>query len=64
MLEGLITVIGGSLLGVIGWAFTLSSRVSVLEADKVSLKELLDSKLQNIAERLVRIEGKIDHQQS
>jgi hypothetical protein len=62
MIEIILGVIGTGLLGVFGWAFTLNGRVAVLEADKVSLRELLDSKLQNITDRLQRIESKIDHQ--
>ena len=63
MLEVLISIVGMGLLGVIGWAFTLNSRVSVLEADKVSLKELIDSKLDNITTRLDRIERKLDKEE-
>jgi hypothetical protein len=62
MVEAVISVIGAGLLGVIAWAFTLHSRVAVLEADKTSLRELVDAKLQNITERLARIEAKLDHQ--
>jgi hypothetical protein len=60
MLEAIITVIGSGLLAVVGWAFTLNGRVAVLEADKVSLKELLDVRLENISMRLARIEAKLD----
>ena len=67
MIEALISVIGAALLAVIGWAVHLTSRVSVLEADKSSLKELLEAKLEiilvesrNLASRLARIEAKLD----
>lgn len=60
MLEAIISIIGAGLLGVFAWAFNLHSRVAVLEADKISLKELLDAKLENITLRLDRIEKKLD----
>lgn len=67
MLSAVVGVIGAALLAVIGWAFNLQSRVSVLEADKVSLRELLDAKLESISGqiagatvRLDRIERKLD----
>lgn len=60
MLEAIVGIIGTFLLGTIGWAFTLNSRVAVLEADKISLKELLTSQLIDIKERLSHIETKID----
>ena len=62
MIEAFIGVIGAGVLGVAAWAFTLNSRVAVLEADKISLKELLDEKLQNITDRLMRIETKLDRE--
>lgn len=60
MLETAIGIIGAGLLGVFGWAFQLNSRVAVLEADKVSLKELIELRLVDITRRLDRIEEKID----
>jgi len=60
MLSAIVGIIGSALLGVIAWAFNLHSRVSVLEADKVSMRELLDAKLENITIRLDRIERKLD----
>jgi hypothetical protein len=60
MLETAIGVIGTALLGVIAWAVRINSDVSVLKADKVSLKELLDVRLENISMRLDRIEQKLD----
>ena len=70
MLSALVGIIGTALLGVIGWAFSLQSRVSVLEADKVSLRELLDAKLENISGQVVgvtirldRIERKLDREE-
>ena len=67
MLETIISVIGTGLLGVAAWAFNLQSRVAVLEEHKTQavdretiLKELIDVKLENISERLKRIEFKLD----
>lgn len=60
MLETIVGIIGAAVLAVIGWAVALSSRVAVLEADKISLKELLDAKLENITVRLARIESMLD----
>lgn len=62
MIEAIVTVMGSTLLLVIGWAFTLSNRVSVLEADKTSMRELIDAKLDNITMRLARIEAKLDRE--
>lgn len=61
-MEAVIGIIGMGLFGVAGWAFHLNSRVAVLEADKVSLKEWLNTKLENITDRLVRIENKLDRE--
>lgn len=63
MLEAILGLLGLGLFGVLGWAFTISNRVSVLEADKVSLKELMESKLDDITRRLVSIERKLDKEQ-
>lgn len=62
MIEAAITVIGGGLLAMLGWGMHMSNRVSVLEADKVSLKELLNVQLKVINERLARIEKKLDQE--
>lgn len=63
MWEILLGVIGTGLLGVIGWAFHLNSRVAVLEAEKISFRELLEAKLENITIRLDRIERKLDKEE-
>ena len=71
MLDVIVGLMGTVILAVIGWAWHFSSRtnerLATLEADKVSLKELLDIRLQyvsegmhNINERLARIELKLD----
>lgn len=56
MLEYLIGFLGTALLGVIGWAFQLSSRVSVLEQQHVDLKELINTRFDSVDIRLERIE--------
>lgn len=64
MLEVAVGVLGTGLLGVFGWAFTqigkLDIRVAVLEADKASLKELLQVQLSAIERRLNRIEDTLE----
>jgi hypothetical protein len=60
MIEAAISVIGAALLGIAGWAVHLNSRVAVLEADKITLKEWLALKLEGVTERLTRIEQILD----
>jgi hypothetical protein len=60
MLEAVVSLLGTGLIGVIAWAVTLNSRVAVLEADKITIRELIDVRLVSITERLDRIEKKID----
>lgn len=55
-----LAVLGGGLLSVVGWAFTLNSRVAVLEANKASLEKLVETQLEAINQRLARIERKLD----
>ena len=78
MWETIIGILGTAAASIVAWCFHLQSRVAVLEAemktaksDRVerdeALKELLDTKLENIiimvratAERCDRIEKKLD----
>lgn len=60
MLETIIGIIGAGLLAVVGWAVTLNSRVAVLEADRLSLVELMDRRFDDVTRRLSRIEDKLD----
>lgn len=60
MMAAIVGVLGTGLLAVIGWVFTMSNRVAVLEADKVSLKELINVRLEDITRRLGRIEEKLE----
>lgn len=62
-MEAVMTIMGTALLGVIAWAFTLGSRVAVLEANKTSFERYLNSQLDNITARLVRIEAKLDREE-
>lgn len=74
MVEALIAVLGAGLLGIGGWAINLHSRVAVLEAEKITLKEVmeaqkealkefLDMRLLDITRRLDRIEHKLDQKE-
>jgi len=63
MMEVVVGIIATALFGVIGWAVRVNSDVSVLKADRVSLKELLDVRLENISMRLDRIEKKLDKEE-
>lgn len=58
------SIMGTVILGIIGWAFNLSTRVAVVErqqsSDKDNLKELFASKLEEMNRRLVNIESKLD----
>lgn len=60
MLEVIVGLIGTGLLGVIGWGIKLSNRVAVLESLSVTTQKLLEVQLQDIKERLVRIEANMD----
>ena len=73
MWESIVGVLGVAVMGVIGWAFTLNSKVAVLtadnenlkytiESDKVNLKELMEARFNSMERRLVRIEAKLDHE--
>ena len=69
MLTTIVGIIGSALLAVIGWAFSLNSRVAVLESDRAQatrreegLKELVNIKLEGISLRLERIERKLDRE--
>jgi hypothetical protein len=73
MLEAVIGILGVAVFAIFGWAFSISNRVSVLEADKESLQKLIDAKfesfmdlmrekMENVTHRLARIEAKLDHE--
>jgi len=71
MLEAVIGVMGAVLMAVIGWAFNLSNRVAVLEAERANfntllnerfaaMEKLLEIRLTDITRRLGHIEDKLD----
>lgn len=64
MVEVIIGILGSALAAVSGWAFVkisgLDTRVAVLEADKVSLRELLQVHLAEITRRLEHIERNLE----
>lgn len=56
MLEAVVTVLGTALFGVVGWAFQLSNRVSVVEVQRADLEKLINARFDDMARRLGRIE--------
>lgn len=46
-------------MAVIGWAFNINSRLSVVEAKHQALMELIESKFDDLGRRLERIEHKL-----
>lgn len=59
MLEAIVGVIGFAILGIVGWAFQLTSRVAVVEANHEGLKELLIAQYVDLKARLDRIENNL-----
>ena len=57
---GVLLSIGVILIGAIVWAVRVEGRVNTLESMHNDLKELFDSKLNDIKDRLVRIEKSIN----
>lgn len=57
MIEYVVGLIGTACLAVFGWAFTLHARVAVLEKGEGDLKELIESKFDDMGNRLARIES-------
>jgi hypothetical protein len=56
MLESLIGILGVAFLGVAGWMTNLGNRVSVIEAQFEALKELIETRFDDMDRRLERIE--------
>lgn len=56
MLDSITTLLGGAVLGVFAWAFHLGNRVSVLETQRDSIRELIETRFDEVERRLVRIE--------
>lgn len=59
MLEAIVTFLGAALLGVFGWAFQISNKISVIEAEYEGLRELINEKFKGVNDRLDRIEDKL-----
>ena len=59
MLEAAVGILGTAVLGVFGWAFQLSNRVSVIEAENEGLRELITTQFTEVKRRLDRIEEKL-----
>jgi hypothetical protein len=56
----ILTIVGTALLAVIAWAFKISNKVAVLEADKNSLKEFIKQIFDELTRRLDRIDRKLE----
>lgn len=65
MLEALIGILGTACLAIIGWAFNINSKVSVLEQRDNDLKDamtqLIESRFDSTDSRLDRIERVLNH---
>lgn len=59
MLETVVGILGAAVLGVFGWAFQLSNRVSVIETEYNGLQELINTRFAEVNRRLDRIEDKL-----
>lgn len=59
MLEAVVSFLGVATLAIFGWAFQLSNRVSVVETENEGLKELINTKFDEVNRRLDRIEDKL-----
>lgn len=56
MLTAIVTLMGTTILAVVGWAVNTNSRVSVLEAQREDLKEFITAQFIDVKDRLARIE--------
>ena len=59
MLEAIVSFLSMAVLAVIGWAFQISNRVSVIEVENDGLRELINTKFDEVNRRLGRIEDKL-----
>lgn len=55
-----LTLLGGTMLAIIPWAFRLEGRVNVQDVKQEDLKELILAKLQALDDRTKRIESRIN----
>lgn len=60
IMNAIIGVIGLAVVGIIGWAFQMGSRVSVVEADQKSLATLINTRFEDVNHRFDRLEALID----
>ena len=59
MIEALSGILGTAFLGVLGWAYTLSNRVLVLETSYQGLEDLINLRFNEVDRRLDQIEDKL-----
>jgi hypothetical protein len=59
MLEEIVSFLGVATLAVFGWAFTLSNRVTKIEAEQEGLRELINNRFIEVNRRLDNIEEKL-----
>lgn len=60
IVAAVVGFIGLVIMAIIGWAFSITNRVSVLEADKTSLKEFISIQFEDLKNRLDKLEEKIE----
>lgn len=64
MFEAFISIFGSGVVGALGWVFVrgvnLGIRVTVLESRHLDIVTLLNSRFDNVEDRLERIERSID----
>lgn len=53
--DAAIAIIAPMVLGVIGWVFSITNRISVLEEAKDGLKELITSKFDDVQRQLAEL---------
>jgi hypothetical protein len=56
MLEALVGILGTAVLGVFGWSFSISNRITKMETKQEDLPKYLDAKFDGLDARLERIE--------
>lgn len=56
-MEAILGTMGAGFLAVLGWAYTLSNRVLIVETEYEGLKDLINAKFESVEERLERIEN-------
>lgn len=59
MMETIVGILGAATIGALGWVNHLGNRTSILETRQEDLLLLIETKLNNIDDRLRRIERKV-----